>query len=241
MKTKRQAQREARRLFRLCLVEGSLDEGLVRAVVQQVIDAGRPGSLNLLTRFQRLVRLDRAAHGATVESVTPLPPDVRGSIEAGLARIYGRGVDTSTPPTRLCLGACGSPWAAMSTMAAFTAIWRNWSSGSSMNRRQVQRVITRRGNNTMSGDLRQGSRVEHPLRGSRVLPPGLPVRGHPIAQSPRDRGPGVLGAGCTCHEGGTSTPMRKRARRVGAPGLRGGRGCPSRRRPFELQRAAQLE
>jgi F-type H+-transporting ATPase subunit delta len=104
MKTKRQAQREARRLFRLCLVEGSLDERLVRAVVQQLIDAGRPGSLNLLTRFQRLVRLDRAAHGATVESVTPLPPDVRASIEEGLARIYGRGVDTRYTANPTLLG-----------------------------------------------------------------------------------------------------------------------------------------
>ena len=104
MKTKRQAQREARRLFRLCLVKGSLDEGLVRAVVQHVIDAGRPGSLGLLTRFQRLVRLDRAAHGATVESVTPLPPDVRASIEAGLARIYGHGIDTRYTANPTLLG-----------------------------------------------------------------------------------------------------------------------------------------
>jgi F-type H+-transporting ATPase subunit delta len=104
MKTKRQAQREARRLFRLCLVEGSLDESLVRAVVQQVIDAGRPGSLGLLTRFQRLVRLDRAAHGATVESVTTLPPEVRASIEEGLARIYGRGVETRYTANPTLLG-----------------------------------------------------------------------------------------------------------------------------------------
>jgi len=72
--------------------------------VQQVIDAGRPGSLNLLTRFQRLVRLDRAAHGATVESVTPLPADVRASIEEGLARIYGRGVDTTYTANPTLLG-----------------------------------------------------------------------------------------------------------------------------------------
>jgi F-type H+-transporting ATPase subunit delta len=95
MKTKRQAQREARRLFRLCLVGGSLDEGRVRGVVQQIIDAGRPGSLSVLSLFQRLVRLDRAAHGAKVESATPLPSDVRAQIEADLARIHGRGIDTS--------------------------------------------------------------------------------------------------------------------------------------------------
>lgn len=104
MKTKRQAQSEARRLFRLCLVGGSLDESVVRAVIQQVIDAGRPGSLNLLTRFQRLVRLDRAAHGATVESVTPLPPEVRASIEANLARMYGSGIEMNYTANPTLLG-----------------------------------------------------------------------------------------------------------------------------------------
>jgi F-type H+-transporting ATPase subunit delta len=104
MKTTRQAQREARRLFRLCLVNGSLDEGHVRSVVQRIIDAGRPGSLSVLTRFQRLVRLDRAAHGARVESATPLPPEVRASIEGDLARLYGRGVDTTYTANPTLLG-----------------------------------------------------------------------------------------------------------------------------------------
>jgi len=104
MKTTRQAQREARRLFRLCLVDRSLDEGRVRDVVQRMIDAGRPGSLAVLTRFQRLVRLDRAAHSARIESVTPLPDEVRASIESGLARIYGRGLVTSYAENPTLLG-----------------------------------------------------------------------------------------------------------------------------------------
>jgi F-type H+-transporting ATPase subunit delta len=92
MKTKRQAQHEARRLFGLCLVNGSLDEGRVRSVVQRIIDAARPGSLSVLTLFQRLIRLDRAAHGARVESAAPLSPEVRAQIESELARMYGRGL-----------------------------------------------------------------------------------------------------------------------------------------------------
>ena len=95
MKTVRQAQREARKLFHLCLVNGSLEESRVRQVVQQVIDARRPGGLAILSRFLRLVRLDRTKHTAEVESATPLAADVRASIEAGLARIYGRGILTS--------------------------------------------------------------------------------------------------------------------------------------------------
>lgn len=92
MKTTRQAQREAKRLFRLCLVDGSLDESRVRGVVQRVIEAGRPGNLALLSRFQRLVRLDRARQSAEVESAVPLSADLRASIEAGLAHVYGRGL-----------------------------------------------------------------------------------------------------------------------------------------------------
>jgi F-type H+-transporting ATPase subunit delta len=104
MKTTRQAQREARRLFRLCFVDRSLDEERVRRVVQRMIDAGRPGRLAVLSRFQRLVRLDRTAHSARIESVTPLPADVRTSIESGLARIYGRGIVTSYADNPTLLG-----------------------------------------------------------------------------------------------------------------------------------------
>ena len=92
MKTNRQAQREAKRLFRVCVVDNALDEGRVRQVVEQVITAGRPGGLKILSRFQRLVRLKREAHSAKVESSTPLAGDVRAQIESELARMYGGGL-----------------------------------------------------------------------------------------------------------------------------------------------------
>lgn len=95
MKTRRQIQRDAKRLYRVCLVNGALDEGRVRGIVQRVAAGGGPAGLAVLTRFQRLVRLDRAAHSATVESAAPLPDDLRASIESSLARMYGRGIATS--------------------------------------------------------------------------------------------------------------------------------------------------
>jgi F-type H+-transporting ATPase subunit delta len=94
MKSTRQIQRDARRLFRVCLVEGTLDEGRVRRVVERSVEAQRPGSLRVLTRFQRLVRLHRAAHSARVESARPLPADVQASIRAGIARLYGPAIAT---------------------------------------------------------------------------------------------------------------------------------------------------
>ena len=95
MKTSKQTQREAKKLFRLCLVNGSVDETRVRGVVERVIAAGRPGSLGVLTRFQRLVRLESDKHRAEVSSAAPLPLDVRTDIEAGLSRLYGPGIATS--------------------------------------------------------------------------------------------------------------------------------------------------
>ena len=108
----------------MCLVGGSLDEGRVRGVVQRIIDAGRPGSLSVLSLFQRLVRLDRAAHGAKVEA-----PRRCRSMHAPRSKRTWRastGAASTRRPSTLqgYWEACASLWAAMSTMAAFTAGWR---------------------------------------------------------------------------------------------------------------------
>ena len=95
MKTTRQIKREAKRLFRLCLVNGLLDEGRTRQVVQRIIEAKRRGGLALLSHFQRLVKLDSARHIAEVESAMPLSADLRASIQAGLVRVYGPGISAS--------------------------------------------------------------------------------------------------------------------------------------------------
>jgi len=95
MRTTRRARREARRLYRACVVDGLLDEGRARQVVERVAGARRRGSLPILSHFRRLVRLDRARHRAVVESAVPLPPDLRASVEAGVVSAYGPGVSTS--------------------------------------------------------------------------------------------------------------------------------------------------
>ena len=104
MKTAKQAQREARQLFRLCLVNGSLDEDRARHVVRRLVDAARPGTLPVLSRFQRLVRLDRTKHSADVTSAVPLPPDIRALLEAGIARVYGPGIVTAFAEDPALLG-----------------------------------------------------------------------------------------------------------------------------------------
>lgn len=93
MKTSKQAAREAKELFRFCLLNGLPDEGRVRRVVQCVIERKRRGCLVLLLHFHRLLRLDHERHSAEVESAAPLPADLQASVEAGLRRTYGEGIN----------------------------------------------------------------------------------------------------------------------------------------------------
>jgi F-type H+-transporting ATPase subunit delta len=95
MKTVKQVKREARRLFRWCLVNGSLDEGRVRRVVESILATKRRGYLALANHFDRLVRLDRFRHTAEIESAAPLSPDIQASVAASLARIYGPEINSS--------------------------------------------------------------------------------------------------------------------------------------------------
>ena len=94
MRTPRQTKRDAAQLWRLCLVNGSLDEGRARQVVEQVIESRHSGTPAVLTYFLRLLKLDRARQSARVESAVPLDAAVRAAVEEGLARKYGDSITT---------------------------------------------------------------------------------------------------------------------------------------------------
>jgi F-type H+-transporting ATPase subunit delta len=89
MKTTKRLENDAKRLYRLCLVDGSLDEERVRQVVRRVLESRRRGSFALLSHFWRLVRLDCARHTATIESAKPLPADLQTNVSSDLERLYG--------------------------------------------------------------------------------------------------------------------------------------------------------
>ena len=95
MKRIRQAKRDAKELFRLCFVSGSLDEGRMRQVVERVGKSKNRNRLNVLAQLRRFVELDRARHTATVESATPLPPAMQASVQAEISRVYGPGLTIS--------------------------------------------------------------------------------------------------------------------------------------------------
>jgi F-type H+-transporting ATPase subunit delta len=94
MKTTKQVVREARQLFRICLVDGRLDEGRARLVVHRVIQSKHRGYLTLLGHFKRLLKLEDNRFTARVESALRLPADLQATVRAELTSVYGRGITT---------------------------------------------------------------------------------------------------------------------------------------------------
>jgi F-type H+-transporting ATPase subunit delta len=92
MRTNKQARREAKELFRVCLVNGLLDEGRVRQALQRVAQAKPRGYMALLAHFQRLVKLDLERRTARVETAVPLPAPAQAAVAASLTQRYGPGL-----------------------------------------------------------------------------------------------------------------------------------------------------
>ena len=95
MKATKQIRREAKQLFRLCLVGGLLNDARVRQAVGKVLEAKRRESFTLLSYFLRLVKLELSRHTAEVESATSLPAALQASILSDVERVYGPGISTS--------------------------------------------------------------------------------------------------------------------------------------------------
>ncbi len=104
MKANKQARREAKQLFRFCLVSGLLEENRARQVVQHIVATKPRGYLATLSYFRRLVELDCARHTAKVESALTLHVDFQAGVQAGLARAYGPGLTTSFAENTALIG-----------------------------------------------------------------------------------------------------------------------------------------
>jgi F-type H+-transporting ATPase subunit delta len=93
MKISKQAQREARQLFRSCQVNGLLDENRVRQAFVLVLAQKPRRYLEVLSRLHRLVKLDVERRAGRVESATDLPADLRANVANRIKQIYGDGVN----------------------------------------------------------------------------------------------------------------------------------------------------
>ena len=104
MKISKQAQREARQLFRSCTVNGQLDENRVRQAVKLLTEKKPRGYVEILSRLHRLVKLDVDRRMARVESATPLAADQQSQVAVQLSKIYGAGLDLSFTSNAALLG-----------------------------------------------------------------------------------------------------------------------------------------
>ena len=93
MKISKQARREAKQLFRCCIVNGRLNDDRAKQAVTQVIAQKPRGYVGILNHFQRLVKLDVEQHTAHVESATPLADDFKSRVTANLTARHGAGLN----------------------------------------------------------------------------------------------------------------------------------------------------
>ena len=93
MKISKQSRRDAKQLFRACLVNGQMDEGRVRQTVSLVIAKKPRAYVATLSQFQRRVKLDLARRTARVESAVELSADAQSGVRANLVRKYGSNLE----------------------------------------------------------------------------------------------------------------------------------------------------
>ena len=104
MRASRRDARAAKRLYRICLVDGLLDDARTRQAARRIVAARQRGGLGMLAHFQRLVRMDRDRHTARVESAVTLPDDLRGGVVTDVARMFGSGIETSFSENAALIG-----------------------------------------------------------------------------------------------------------------------------------------
>jgi len=95
MKMTKQSRRDAKQLFRSTLVNGVMDEGKVRSVVQKVLEQKPRGYMAILGHFTRLVKLEQDRRAAKVESAMALTPEQQSGVAANLQKLYGNGLNLS--------------------------------------------------------------------------------------------------------------------------------------------------
>jgi F-type H+-transporting ATPase subunit delta len=104
MKISKQAQRDARQLFRNCQVNGLLDENRMRRTLSLLVEKKPRGYVGILTRLHRLVKLDTEQRRATVESATALTAEQQAEVKRNLGGIYGAGLAVSFSETPALIG-----------------------------------------------------------------------------------------------------------------------------------------
>ena len=93
MKISKQSQRDARQLFRSCVINGVLDENRVRQTVSLLLEKKPRGYTTILDRLQRLLKLEIARKTVRVENAIETSPAQVAAIKASLEQKYGAGLN----------------------------------------------------------------------------------------------------------------------------------------------------
>ena len=104
MKVSKQNRRDAKQLFRACVVNGVPERTRILQAVDQVLSRKPRGYGGILDHFQRLVKLDEARRAAKIESAVALTPDVEAGFRATLTRRYGAGLTFAFQPNAALIG-----------------------------------------------------------------------------------------------------------------------------------------
>jgi len=89
MKISKVASTTARRIFRLCQVDGRLDEAKLTTAIRKLAEGKPRDYRGILFALKRLVRLDLERRHVTVESASELDPATRERVANGLKSQYG--------------------------------------------------------------------------------------------------------------------------------------------------------
>ncbi len=90
MKISKEVRRTSRQLFRVCMVNGKLDDSRVRLVVNKIATSKPRGFLPMLESFAKLVRNETEGQRAVVESATFLNSDLQSGLKSSLSQKYSR-------------------------------------------------------------------------------------------------------------------------------------------------------
>ena len=110
MKIPKQARRDAKHLFGVTLINGTMDEGRVRQSMELLLAQKPRGYLAVASHFQRLVKLEIERRTALVQSATVLGSELKTGVLAQLSQRYGSGLNVTFGTDATLLGGLRAMW-----------------------------------------------------------------------------------------------------------------------------------
>jgi F-type H+-transporting ATPase subunit delta len=104
MKASKDAVAAARRLFRLCMRDGRLNEDSLRKVIKAVAESKPRNFRGILNTLRTLVRQELARHHVTVESAYDLDADSIAKVESEIKLKHGNELTFEYKVTPALLG-----------------------------------------------------------------------------------------------------------------------------------------